>query len=194
MIEKWSAELLTGELLLFFVDESHLLWGDACGYVWGRTDRRIEIPITNEKQSQTYYGALNYLSGFTMIKEYPKGVSTHTVAFLKHLLQQRPGKRIAVLWDGASYHRSAEVKDFLAEINHNLPEEAWRITCVLFAPYAPEQNPIEDIWLQGKNFIRENYHRCTSFSDVKELFVKKLHQQTFEFQKLLDYKSFLQGI
>lgn len=185
---------MAGKLQLFFVDESHLLWGDACGYVWGRTDQRIEIPMTNEKQRQTYYGALNYLSGVTLIREYPKGISTHTVAFLKYLLQQHPGKRIAIFWDGATYHRSAEVKAYLAEVNKDLPEEDWQITCVLFTPHAPEQNPIEDVWLQGKNFIRENYPRCTSFRNVKDLFVEKLHQQTFDFQKLLDYRSFLQDI
>ncbi len=186
--------MLAGKLILYFVDESHLLWGDACGYVWGRTDRRIEIPMTNEKQRQTYFGALNYLSGETVIQEYSKGLSTHTVAFLKHLLHQHPGKRIAVFWDGATYHRSAEVKAYLSEVNKNLPEEAWRITCFLFAPYAPEQNPIEDVWLQGKNFVRENYHRCTSFSDVKDLFTEKVLDQPFAFQKLLDYRSFLQTI
>jgi transposase len=181
-------------MILYFVDESHLLWGDACGYVWGRTDRRIEVPMMNEKQRQTYFGALNYLSGETVIKEYPKGLSTHTVAFLKHLLHQHPGKRISVFWDGATYHRSAEVKAYLSEVNKNLSEEAWRITCFLFAPHAPEQNPIEDVWLQGKNFVRENYHRCASFSDVKDLFTEKLLDQPFEFQKLLDYRSFLRTI
>jgi hypothetical protein len=30
------------------------------GYVWGLSDRRIEIPITNERELQTYFGALNY--------------------------------------------------------------------------------------------------------------------------------------
>ena len=48
--------------MLFFQDECHLLWGNVCGYVWGPTDQRIEVPITNEKQKQTYYGVLNYLS------------------------------------------------------------------------------------------------------------------------------------
>ena len=44
------------ELVVFFVDECHLLWGDICGYVWGKTDQRIEVPVVNERQKQTYYG------------------------------------------------------------------------------------------------------------------------------------------
>ncbi|NES83155.1 MAG: hypothetical protein F6K10_18065 [Moorea sp. SIO2B7] len=47
------------------------MWGDICGYVWGKTDQRIPIPITNEKQRQTYYGALDYPTRKMIVKEYP---------------------------------------------------------------------------------------------------------------------------
>ncbi len=30
-----------------------------CGYVWGKTAERIELPISNERSKQTYYGAVN---------------------------------------------------------------------------------------------------------------------------------------
>ena len=39
------------------LDECHLLWGDLWGYVWVRSERKIEVKITNDKQRQTYYGA-----------------------------------------------------------------------------------------------------------------------------------------
>ena len=35
-------------------------------------------------------------------------------------------------------------------INQEKPEEKWLINCLKFAPNAPEQNPVEDIWLQTK--------------------------------------------
>ena len=47
-------------ICVFMLDECHLLWGDLCGYVWGKSDRRIEVEMTNQKQRQTYYGALDY--------------------------------------------------------------------------------------------------------------------------------------
>lgn len=58
LIEEIEAQKLT----VFLIDECHLLWGDVCGYAWGRTDLRIEIPIQNERERQTYYGALDYRS------------------------------------------------------------------------------------------------------------------------------------
>ncbi len=42
------------------IDECHLLWSALLSYTWGITGKRIEIPIKNEKQRQTYYGALDY--------------------------------------------------------------------------------------------------------------------------------------
>ena len=59
-----------------------------------------------------------------------------------------------------------------------------------FAPNAPEQNPVEDIWLSAKRFIREFYHLCKSFSTVKRLFELVTHRQTFDFPKLFMYGSF----
>jgi transposase len=191
---QWGQELLTGKMVLFFVDECHLLWGDACGYVWGRTNQRIEIPMTNEKQRQTYYGALNGLTGEMLLRAYPKGDSENSVKFLDYLLQQCPGQRLAIIWDGASYHKFGEMPAFLTEINQGLPENEWKISCLLFAPNAPEQNPVEDIWLKGKNFIRTHYPLYSSFKEMKKLFVDALHQQVFDFPKLLHYRQFLHFI
>ena len=58
-VTKHRDEIITEKLVIFFADECHLLWGDICGYVWGKKQERIEIPITNEKERQTYYGAVN---------------------------------------------------------------------------------------------------------------------------------------
>jgi hypothetical protein len=52
-------EIESEELIILFVDECHLLWGDICEYVWGKSNSRIEIPITHDKQRQSYYGAIN---------------------------------------------------------------------------------------------------------------------------------------
>jgi len=61
--------------VVLFIDECHLLWGDICGYVWGKTTERIEVPVLNERQKQTYYGALNLYSQQFLVKAYDKGNS-----------------------------------------------------------------------------------------------------------------------
>jgi hypothetical protein len=42
------------------IDEGHLLWGDVCRYVWGKTNKTIEFPMTNQRERPTYFGAINY--------------------------------------------------------------------------------------------------------------------------------------
>ncbi len=71
-----------------------------------------------------------------------------------------------MLWDGASYHKYGEFKKYLKSINEGLEKSDWLITCILFAPNAPEQNPVEDIWLQAQNFVRKYYHLCKCFAIV----------------------------
>lgn len=176
--------------MVFFQDECHLLWGDVCSYVWGKTHQRIEIPIVNERSKQTYYGAVNLATQRCLIQTYDTGNSQNTIAFLTYLLNEYPDCRIAILWDGASYHRSNELKDYLAKVNQDLAPQQWRITCKRFAPNDPTQNPIEDVWLQGKRFIREWYHLCKSFPLVKYLFEFAIHEQTFDFPKMFDYGQF----
>lgn len=167
-----------------------MLWGDICGYVWGQTNQRITVPMTNEKQKQTYYGAIDLQTHELLVQPYQKGKSQFTIAFLKYLQAQYPQARIALIWDGASYHRSGEVKTYLDSVNQGLEPKEWKITCIRFAPNAPEQNPIEDIWLQAKRFVREFYSLCSSFAIAKRLFEFATEHQIFDFPKLSLYGSF----
>ena len=121
---------------------------DVCGYIWaaafggklppetclGKTDIRIEIPIKNTKNRQTYFGALDYQTQKFIVREYPTGNSENTIQFIKYLRSQSPGKKIALIWDGAAYHKSEEVKAFLTTINQQCEPEQWPITCILIAP------------------------------------------------------------
>jgi len=96
-----------------------------------------------------------------------------------------------IIWDGASYHRFSEMKEYLQKINKDLSPEEWIITCVLFAPNAPEQNPVEDIWLQGKNNTRKYFAENTTFAKMKNAFYNFLKNRKFDFPKLQLYRSFI---
>jgi len=60
----------------------------------------------------------------------------------------------------------------------------WLIICELFAPNAPEQNPVQDIWLQGKIFLKKHWYLCRSFPLIKKLFMLVTHCQIFNLEKL----------
>lgn len=72
LLQDWQKEITQGTLSVFIIDECHLLWGDICGYVWGRTDERVEVPMTNERYKQTYFGALDYQTKEFLVKPYEK--------------------------------------------------------------------------------------------------------------------------
>ena len=58
---------------------------------------------------------------------------------------------------------------------------------IKFAPNTPEQNPVEDIWLQTKNFMIAFDYLCSSFKIVKWLFEFFADGQMFDFPKLFQY-------
>jgi hypothetical protein len=75
------------------------------GYVWGQSDVRIKIQITNEREIQTYFGALNYQSLQFHVQSHPPGEGESTVKFIKYLQKKYKERKIILIWDGASYHK-----------------------------------------------------------------------------------------
>src|ERR1700704_3729067 len=94
----------------------------------GATERPDVVPMTNERERQTYYGALNLLTQEFHVYEAPTGNGVNTVAYLRWCQTLYPDKQLVLLWDGASYHRGEEMQKFLTETNDNLAEADWKVT------------------------------------------------------------------
>jgi transposase len=186
--------IANGSVVVLYIDECHLIWQDACGYVWGPRNRRIELPIANQRERQTYYGAIDALTGELVVIPCDGADGRWTMIFVEFLRQQFEGKRLIICWDGASYHRSEEIREYLEGVNMRKSRGEWAITCIQFAPYAPEQNPIENVWLQAKEFLRKNWHQCTMFQHVTGLFEQALDTISFNFPRLRMYVQDLQLI
>ena len=58
---------------------------------------------------------------------------------------------------------------------------------MLLAPNAPEQNPVEDIWLQAKNCLRKFWYKLKSFPVIKWFFNLITKWQFFDFPKVHEY-------
>ena len=109
------------------LDQCHLIWGDLSGYVWGKTDQEITVPLVNQRNKQTYYGAVDYLERQLLLKAYDKGNSENTIDYLRYLLTHSPDQQLLIFWDGATYHRSKQIRGFLEEVNQGLAIEQWKI-------------------------------------------------------------------
>lgn len=186
--------ILAGEIVVLFLDETRLLHDDARGYIWSRVGEPAEIDMKNFRDRQSYFGALEQCEGEMIIMPSEKADGVATVRFMEQLCEKYEGKRLYIFWDGASYHDGEEMREYLQKVNGDLPPEQWKITCTRFEPHAPEQNPIEDVWLYAKRFIRNNWFKCDTFRAVKGLFMEALKDVHFSFDKLFSYAHFLELI
>ena len=87
MINNWLNEhieqIKTGKIKVFVEDECHLKGGDICGYGWGNRQERLETPVKNYRDSQTYYGAMNCITGEMILRSYSRANSSSTIEFVK---------------------------------------------------------------------------------------------------------------
>jgi putative transposase len=187
IIHENKDDIKNGSLIIWMQDECHQLHGDTCGYVWGPRGERLEVPMTNFRQRQTWYGAINCYTGQFFISDYDAGNTQNTINFVNKILQNYPLSRHIFVWDGASCHTSKEFKEYLTTVNAGLPESMWKVKCIRFAPNAPEQNPVEDIWLQAKNFVRKNFLYIDTFQDAVRTFRDFFSDRIFNFDKIKNY-------
>lgn len=191
IIEKLIPRIEAGEVAVYALDEVHLLEGDLISYGWGDSKKRLSIPITNEKNRQTYYGALELTNQELIVRAYESGNGESTVKFIQELINLNPERKIVIFWDGATYHKGELMRELLKKVNQDLGQEDWKVTCHLFAPYAPEENPIEAVWLSLKNLLRRCYRFCKNFSVMKRLFECLVDFKLFTFPNLAKYDAFL---
>ncbi len=135
------------------MDECHLMSGELEGYVWGTRGQRVEVPIVDERDRQTYYGALDLLSKRVLFGAYSAGNTKNTIAYLQYLRVQFPQQRLLLLWDGSSYHRSHELRRRPNPDERGSTHSAVADSLHSVWPNDPRQNPIEEVWLQAKNGV-----------------------------------------
>ncbi|MEG4198928.1 hypothetical protein [Microcoleus sp. Pol12A5] len=71
--------------------------GDIVGEGWGKSKERVEIPINNYKDRQTYYGALNLLEPDLIVAKYSRGNGENTVKVVENLQKKCRKKIVNIL-------------------------------------------------------------------------------------------------
>jgi putative transposase len=187
LLQHWD-RIACGDMIVYFVDECHVLGDTAVGYGWAPSDQRVTVLVKNDHDRQTYFGALQMLTAELVLAAYPTANGDTTVAFLHRLRNKHPGKQLLILWDNVSYHYQGDMKEFLDDVNAFREPDEWIVTCIRFAPHASEQNPIEHVWQIGKQSVRTLFHSLRTFSDIKEAF-ERIKDMIFTFADLAMYMS-----
>lgn len=81
-----KVEIKSGQVVVYAIDEVHLLEGDLIHPGWDKSKERLKIPLENEKNRQTYYGALNLTNSDLILRAYPQGNGESTLSYREKLL------------------------------------------------------------------------------------------------------------
>jgi len=97
----------------------------------------------------------------------PKVDTDHMNTFLSELSKEYPSDKIALIMDGAGWHKSKALK---------IPDN---IIIFYLPPYSPELNPVERLWLYIKNNTLANkiYKNLEDLETVICEFVKELQNE-----------------
>jgi len=126
--------------------------------VWTLRGVRPIVPAAGVNQRLCVYGALNYGTGQSPYLGHPKKNAQQFGEFLRQLLETHSERRVVLVMDNASYHRTRRILALLQDhADHAF---------VLWLPrYSPELNLIEGLWGYLKRSALNNYF----FGDVESL-------------------------
>lgn len=106
---------------------------------------------------KTLFGALNFRTNRFHWKQTDRGTSQQFIVFLRQLHQNHPNKKLIIILDNGSIHKSGKVKDFIKS-------HSW-VQLFFLPPYFPEYNPIERFW----NWLKQKVYGCRSFMNIETL-------------------------
>lgn len=146
--------------------------------MWLPVGVRTKICVDRDRESMSFFGGLNLRTGKVDLTRIEGRQNTEQTIFALDRLQRAyPGKKIAVVWDNASWHRSKELKKWFATGG-----QFEDITLIQLPPYAPEHNPIEHVWNHAKGSIA-NLQRDTpdhTFSAFEDYIQGRTFEYNFE--------------
>ena len=139
----------TGRLLVY-IDEAHIHLDTDEGYGWSIEGERFWVSSCSPGLKKvSFYGVYLYNLGQVRFFPYDKANGINSIEVLKQLRAEFPGIDMTLIWDGAPYHRSEEVKIASADL---------QITLKPLPAYSPDFMPVEHLW----QWLREDitYHTC----------------------------------
>jgi transposase len=167
-----------GAIILFGDEVSFAQWG-SLARTWAPKGSQPKIKTAGKRKGLKMFGAIEFFGGSFQYMETPEKFNGESyIIFLQQLLE-RYSVPVILIEDGASYHRSAIVKEFkhrMASLNrlfvHRLPA------------YSPDYNPIEKLW---KNTKRDSTH-CKyfpTFEDLRAAVVKAFNKYMEDATKII---------
>jgi len=130
---------------IMFGDEVSFAMRGSLARTWAPIGKQPVLKTTGRRKGLKMFGAMEFHSGRFIFMETPDKFNGDSyLQFIRHLLgvSSRP---VILIEDGASYHRSAQVREFQQDMKARGVLFTYRLPS-----FSPDFNPIEKLWRNTK--------------------------------------------
>lgn len=129
-------------------DEMHLSTQTTVQKIWLPQGEYPNIEVTSKREARSVYGFLNIKTGQEHAFKMKWQNMYITAEILKKIRKTYPWQKILLLWDQAGWHKGREAQKVIKEDGN--------IETFYFPAAAPEENPQEHVWKNGRSEITHN--------------------------------------
>lgn len=114
--------------------------------MWSPQGQQVMIPTPGQPKKRYGLGAVNYVTGETVVIIRRRKRRQECAELLQALLDKHPTSTIYVTWDNASMHQDQEIEAVVRAA-------AGRLVLLYLPTYSPWLNPIEMLWRHFRRMV-----------------------------------------
>lgn len=160
---------------VFASDETGLMMEALTRRAWLKKGEKTIIKTERTRDRQNYLGFLNLKTGQCDTYHIARGQQVFILSATKKHIAKFPNKKICIIWDNGRFHKG---KLIIESLKKGRPLE--RVHLISLPPYAPDTNPIEYVWREGKRATAN--HQYENFNDTKLAFESHIHNRLFNYK------------
>lgn len=171
-VEKALAETNT---VVLTADEMSLSTQTTIQKIWLPQGEYPKIEVASKRDSRSIYGFLNIKTGQETAFKTKWQNMYITCDILKQLRKVYPTQKLFLIWDKAPWHKGSKAQQFIKEDGN--------IKTLDFPRAAPEENPQEHVWKNGRSNITHNRF-INDIDQTADEFVNYLNKAVFNYSFL----------
>lgn len=182
-VEQWKKEakikvkkaLTEKDTIVLTADEMSLSTQTTIQKVWLPQGEYPKIEVATKRSSKSIYGFLNIKNGkeHAFKTDWQNMYITYEV--LGKLRKVYPREKLFIVWDKAPWHKGSKAQQFIKEDGN--------IETFDFPRAAPDENPQEHVWKNGRSKITHNRF-IDDIDKATDEFVDYLNKTTFNYSFL----------
>lgn len=160
------------ETVVLVADEMSLSTQTTTQRIWLPQGEYPKIEVATKRDSRSVYGFLNIRNGKEVAFKTPWQNMHITYEVLGKLRKIYPTQKLFLVWDKAPWHKGSKAQQFIREDGN--------IETFDFPRAAPEQNPQEHVWKNGRSKVSHNRF-IENIDEATDEFVAYLNSATFNY-------------